>query len=138
MTSVVKVIKSYIKENLRQIDYIAINAFLPRNAENSVILQNLRTELLKEFKLATTLGFGPRYLHSTGQLHKGGANNGIFLLVTASRGEDIDIPGEGISFGNLQRAQALGDLQALEAKNRRVLWIDLLRPDPGSIAGEII
>jgi transaldolase/glucose-6-phosphate isomerase len=131
LSSVLEIILKYVNDYQNNGDYIAINAFLPRNTQNLVILQDLRANLLKKFKLATTLGFGPRYLHSTGQLHKGGGNNGIFLLITASRSKDIEIPGEGISFGNMQRAQALGDLQALEAKNRRVLWIDLTKPDPG-------
>lgn len=123
------VIDSFIEKNLRKDNYFAINAFLPRDETNLEILQTLRGKVLKKFKLATTLGFGPRFLHSTGQLHKGGANNGLFLVITAARKNDVEIPEEGISFGIMQRAQALGDLQALEAKGRRVLWIDLAEPD---------
>lgn len=127
--SLLEVINSFVVKNYTKDDYIAINAFLPRNETNLKQLQTLREKLLNKFQLATTLGFGPRFLHSTGQLHKGGANNGLFIVVTAARTHDLEIPGEGISFGIMQRAQALGDLQALEAKGRRVLWIDLAQPD---------
>ncbi len=122
-------ITSFIDKNHDENNYIAINAFLPRSAANLEKLQELRELLIKKYQFATTLGFGPRFLHSTGQLHKGGANNGLFLMLTAKRNKDAEIPGEGITFGTMQRAQALGDLQALEAKDRRVLWIDLAEPD---------
>jgi len=75
-------------------------------------------------------------LHSTGQLHKGGPNCGFFLLITARRQEDLAIPGQGVKFGVMQRAQAIGDLQALQAKGRRVLWIDLDEPDPAILLDE--
>ncbi|MGE4055976.1 MAG: transaldolase, partial [Vicinamibacterales bacterium] len=76
-------------------------------------------------RVATTVGYGPQYLHSTGQLHKGGANSGLFLLLTTDPGEDLPIPGEPYGFGTLQRAQALGDYRALVEKGRRVLRVDL-------------
>jgi hypothetical protein len=76
-----------------------------------------------------TVGFGPRFLHSTGQLHKGGPNKGLFLQITADPVEDIEIPEKGMSFGTLERAQALGDYEALEASGRRVLRLHLPRPD---------
>ncbi len=131
-----EVINSFVEKNFKKDDYIAINAFLPRTETNLEKLQSLRKLLLKKFTTSTTLGFGPRFLHSTGQLHKGGANNGLFLVITAERIHDLEIPGEGISFGTMQRAQALGDLQALEAKGRRVLWIDLDEPDPALLLQE--
>ena len=124
---------NFLKKTINKDDYVAINAFLPRNAENEGQLQAFRQEILDLFGNATTLGFGPRFLHSTGQLHKGGPNNGVFLLLTAKRHADVDIPGQGISFGTMQRAQAIGDLHALEAKGRRVLWIDLPEPDPSIV-----
>ena len=74
---------------------------------------------------ATTLGFGPRFLHSTGQLHKGGANNGVFLQITQDDGSDLAIPGEDYSFSILAQAQAQGDLEALQSRDRRVLRIHL-------------
>ena len=107
-------------------DYIAINAYLPRNEETFASLQAMRAAIQQHTGLATTLGFGPRFLHSTGQLHKGGANTGLFLQITADPQQDIQIPGQGISFGTLERAQALGDLEALLARQRRAIRIHLL------------
>lgn len=80
---------------------------------------------MKQTGCATTLGFGPRFLHSTGQLHKGGANNGIFLQITADQPADVMIPDMGFSFGTLELAQALGDLEALLNRDRRVIRIHL-------------
>lgn len=110
-------------------DYIAIAAFLPRNAEMIAALQDLRVAMRDKTKRAVTLGFGPRFLHSTGQLHKGGANNGLFLQITADPVDDIDIPTQGLSFGTLELAQALGDYEALTARDRRVLRVHLPKPD---------
>ncbi len=123
-------IEETISSNRNATEYVAINAFLPKNPENETLLQEFRKKIGNKFHLATTLGFGPRYLHSTGQLHKGGANTGFFLLITAQRQEDLEIPGQGVSFGVMQRAQAIGDLQALQANGRKVLWVDLDEPDP--------
>jgi hypothetical protein len=78
-------------------------------------------------------GYGPRYLHSTGQLHKGGPNTGVFVLVTAGIGEDLPIPGEGFSFGTLELAQALGDFASLDATNRRALHVHLPSQDPALV-----
>ena len=106
-------------------NYVAINAYLPRNVANLEKLQNLRKAFMLESGCATTLGFGPRFQHSTGQLHKGGPNSGLFLQITSEPQSDMGIPNEGISFGTLERAQALGDLEALLAKKRRVIRIHL-------------
>ena len=106
-------------------DYIAINAYLPRTNELLEQLQNLRTHILEITGCATTLGFGPRFLHSTGQLHKGGADNGLFIQITANPVLDIEIPGQNMTFGVLERAQALGDLEALQARNRRAIRIHM-------------
>ncbi len=102
-------------------DYISIHAYLPRNAEMQTVLDSLRLSIQQKTGLATTLGFGPRFLHSTGQLHKGGANNGLFIQITTDAASDIEIPTQGMSFGTLERAQALGDYAALDASGRRVL-----------------
>ncbi|GAB4493281.1 MAG: bifunctional transaldolase/phosoglucose isomerase [Anaerolineales bacterium] len=110
-------------------DYLAINAYLRRNPAMNAALQELRERLAKQSGLPTTLGFGPRFLHSTGQLHKGGANNGLFLQITADAAHDLDIPGQGMSFGTLELAQALGDYDALEARGRRILRIHLTAPE---------
>lgn len=106
-------------------DYVAINAYLRRNPQMESVLQELRAFVLKETGCATTLGFGPRFLHSTGQLHKGGSEHGLFIQVTADPKTDIDIPGQGLSFGTLERAQAIGDFEALYDRGRRILRIHL-------------
>jgi transaldolase / glucose-6-phosphate isomerase len=106
-------------------DFVAINAYLPRNLRNLDALQKVRKAVLEKTRCATTLGFGPRFLHSTGQLHKGGTNEGIFLQITGDVADDMAIPTEDISFGTLERAQALGDFEALVARNRRIYRIHL-------------
>ena len=106
-------------------DYIAINAYLPRNNIVENDLQEFRKYILTKTQKATTLGFGPRFLHSTGQLHKGGADNGLFIQIIQSSESDLDIPGFDLSFGKLQLAQALGDYEALVARNRRIIRIHL-------------
>lgn len=110
-------------------EFIAINAFIPKNQENENILQQLRKKIGSAWHKPVTVGFGPRYLHSTGQFHKGGPNTGLFIMITAQRNEDLDIPNLGVSFGVMQRAQAIGDYLALKAKGREVLWLDLNQPD---------
>lgn len=110
-------------------DYVAINAYIMRNQKNEADLLKLRLWVREKTKLATTIGFGPRFQHSTGQLHKGGANNGLFLVITADPKTDLEIPQEGLSFGTLEHGQALGDLEALEARGRRVLRIHLANPE---------
>ena len=104
-------------------DYVAINAYLPRNENMLKQLQAVRKKVLTQTGLATTLGFGPRFLHSTGQLHKGGSNQGVFLQITADPDQDLDIPTQGITFGTLEKAQALGDLEALLARGRRAIRV---------------
>lgn len=118
-----------VLSGLKNRDYIAIMGFLPRESEMINALQDLRVAIRNATKSAVTLGFGPRFLHSTGQLHKGGPNNGLFLQITADPVEDIAIPTQGISFGTLELAQAQGDFEALKSKERRVLRIHLSRPD---------
>jgi hypothetical protein len=78
-------------------------------------------------------GYGPRYLHSTGQLHKGGPNTGVFLLVSATPRVDVPIPGQPFTFGTLELAQALGDFSSLDAAGRRAVHVHLPSPDPGLI-----
>ena len=109
-------------------DYVALNAYLPRNRQIGSVLRRLRSAIMKRTHLATTIGFGPRFLHSTGQLHKGGPNNGLFIQITADPVEDVIIPEEGITFATLERAQALGDLESLIARGRRVVRVHLSNP----------
>jgi transaldolase/glucose-6-phosphate isomerase len=123
------VVDAFLKQAAAGVDYVALNAYLPRNPRNTVKLQKVRSVLLVRTGCATTLGFGPRFLHSTGQLHKGGANNGVFLQITQDPPVDYDIPGQGITFATLERAQALGDLEALLSRGRRAIRIHLTTAD---------
>ena len=106
-------------------DYVAILPYFAETAERDGALEALRARLRSEHQVATTLGYGPRYLHSTGQLHKGGPATGIFLLLTANPPVEIDIPGQDGGFGRLMLAQALGDFRSLAARGRRVARIHL-------------
>jgi transaldolase/glucose-6-phosphate isomerase len=106
-------------------DYVALMAYLSETPAIDQALQVIRLKLRDRLKLATTLGYGPRFLHSTGQFHKGGPNTGLFLQLTADDTEDAAVPGEPYSFGVLKRAQALGDLEALRKHGRRVVRIHL-------------
>jgi len=105
--------------------YIAIQAFVAPSEANARLLEEARTKLRGRYKVATTVGFGPRYLHSTGQLHKGGPATGVFIQVTDERTSDIDVPGLGFSFGQLLDAQADGDLLALRDLGRPVVRVSL-------------
>lgn len=106
-------------------DYVAINTYLERTPAAHDAFQRIRAIIRDAKRVATTLGYGPRFLHSTGQLHKGGPDSGVFFQITADQGEDLDIPDEPYSFGTLAAAQALGDLKSLSTRNRRVIRIHL-------------
>lgn len=106
-------------------DYFAINAFVAMNRENDLELQALRHRVRDDRKVATTLGYGPRYLHSTGQLHKGGANRGVFLHITSDDAKDLPIPGRTYTFGQMKAFQAAGDFDVLRARGRRALHVHL-------------
>jgi D-arabinose 5-phosphate isomerase GutQ len=109
-------------------DYFAILAYVPPTPEAFAQLQQVRAAWGEALGCATTLGFGPRYLHSTGQLHKGGPDSGLFLVVTTGIDEDLDIPEMGWTFGELHHAQARGDVRALLARGRRVAHVHLRSP----------
>jgi len=109
-------------------DYLAILAYVPPTAEIVAELQKVRAAWGRAVGCATTLGIGPRYLHSTGQLHKGGPDTGLFLVITTEPEADVDIPEMGWTFGQLHRAQARGDLRALLARGRRVAHMHLSSP----------
>jgi transaldolase/glucose-6-phosphate isomerase len=106
-------------------DYVTIQAYLQYDQEIIETLQKIRLELTKRFKLATTSGFGPRFLHSTGQLHKGGPNTCLILQLIDEPAEQLEIPETEYTFNSLIQAQALGDYDALKQLNRRVLRINL-------------
>lgn len=114
-------------EQARQGDYVALQAFVTPDEPTTRALRDLRTVIRGRTGLATTVGYGPRYLHSTGQLHKGDAGNGLFVMFTHDPEPDLPIPDEAgsdessMSFGVLELAQALGDKQALEDAGRRVI-----------------
>ena len=121
-------LESYLKAHLQRIDvgdYFAINAYVEMNEENHQALQAIRHRVRDAKRVATTLGFGPRFLHSTGQLHKGGANNGVFLQITSDDAEDLPIPGQKYTFGILKRFQAQGDFEVLAERKRRALRVHL-------------
>ncbi|MCB0173345.1 MAG: bifunctional transaldolase/phosoglucose isomerase [Anaerolineae bacterium] len=102
-------------------NYIAIMAYLPYTADIDAALNELRLTLRTGLQAATTVGYGPRFLHSTGQLHKGDGNNGLFIQITHTPDEDIEIPGEKYSFATLVAAQAQGDYNALQQSGRRLI-----------------
>jgi hypothetical protein len=108
-------------------DYFALLAFLEMNAENEEKLQRLRSRILEKYLPATCLGFGPRFLHSTGQAYKGGGNNGVFLQITQETSADLEIPGQKYTFGVVNSAQAQGDFQVLLDRGRRALKIHFTR-----------
>jgi len=113
--------------------YLAIMAYLRQTTETDEALTELRQALGKRYRLATTLGYGPRYLHSTGQLYKGGQNTGLFLQLTAEHRQELLIPGRPYTFGTVADAQALGDLQALQAAGRLVTSVHLPRSEASLI-----
>jgi transaldolase / glucose-6-phosphate isomerase len=109
---------------IRPGDYLAIMAYLPPTPENDARLAAIRLRLRNRLRVATTLGYGPRFLHSTGQFHKGGPPVGHFLQIVQPSPDDLAIPGEPFGFRELEAAQAAGDLQALRSRGRPVIRID--------------
>ncbi len=107
-------------------DYISFLAYYLQTPERDKQLQLIRNRVSKKYKTATTIGYGPRYLHSTGQFHKGGPNKGLYILLAADTDLQIPIPGSGYDFATLHQAQALGDFRALNSKNRRVMRIHII------------
>ncbi len=110
---------------VRRGDYVALMAYVTPNSENEAALQSLRVAIRDEHRVATTLGFGPRFLHSTGQLHKGGPNSGLYIQVTSDDAVDVPIPGQPFSFSILKQAQAQGDLRSLRDHGRRVIRLHI-------------
>ena len=106
-------------------DYLAIMAYLFDTPEVSAVLDLVRERIAERYGSAASVGFGPRYLHSTGQLHKGGPGSGQFLQLTVDHLTDVPIPGRPYTFGTLADAQAAGDLQALQELGRRTARVHL-------------
>jgi transaldolase / glucose-6-phosphate isomerase len=115
----------HLKKSVRAGTYAAFTAYVERTPERERLLHALRTAVRDRFRVATTIGYGPRFLHSTGQLHKGGGNNGVFTQFTCADPRDLAIPGERFTFGILKAAQALGDYESLASRKRAVLRIGL-------------
>jgi glucose-6-phosphate isomerase len=111
-------------------DYLAVLAYLDPNEVDDEVLQRFRMSVRDMTGAATMSSYGPRYLHSTGQLHKGGPNTGVFLLITAAVEQDLNIPGQPYTFGTLEQAQALGDFDSLNETHRRALHVHLPVRDP--------
>jgi hypothetical protein len=110
---------------IKPVDYIAFLNYIEETPEIDGRFQQIRTHLRDKTQCATTVGYGPRFLHSTGQLHKGGPDTGVFFQIGAKDKTDFPVPGEAYSLSVLKEAQALGDFRALKARGRRVVKIDL-------------
>jgi len=125
-----------IKAHLRRAgagDYIALLDYLEETDENESVIQQLRAHLRDATRCATTTGYGPRFLHSTGQLHKGGPASGVFMQLTAADARDVEIPGEPFTFSTLKQAQALGDFRSLSTRGRRAIRVDLGADAPAGL-----
>jgi transaldolase/glucose-6-phosphate isomerase len=106
-------------------DYFAVLGYIPMNAANEKALQAIRHSVRDKKKVATVLGFGPRFLHSTGQAYKGGPNSGVFLQITCDDAKDLPVPGQKYTFGIVKAAQARGDFAVLAERGRRALRVHL-------------
>ena len=122
--SVTEFLKAHL-ERLRPGDYFALLAFLEMNDGHNFILQKIRHQVRDTLKVPTSLGFGPRYLHSTGQLFKGGPNTGVFIQVTCDDAVDLPVPGRNYTFGIVKAAQARGDFKVLVERARRTLRVHI-------------
>jgi transaldolase / glucose-6-phosphate isomerase len=123
-----KSLADYFRAHLDRLhagDYFALLGYIPMTAGNEEALQEIRTAVRDTKKVATCLGFGPRYLHSTGQAYKGGPNSGVFLQITCDDAVDLAVPGQKYTFGVVKAAQARGDFQVLVERNRRALRVHL-------------
>jgi transaldolase/glucose-6-phosphate isomerase len=123
-----KSLAGYLKAHLARIkvgDYFAVLGYIQMNEEHEQSLQALRHMVRDKKKVATCLGFGPRFLHSTGQAYKGGPNSGVFLQITCDDAVALPVPGQKYTFGVVKAAQARGDFQVLAERGRRALWVHL-------------
>ncbi len=115
--------------------YLAIMAYLQPSPETDQAFTELRRRVVRDFKIATTFGYGPRFLHSTGQLHNGGPETGLFLQITTAHQPDLPIPGQPYTFATVVMAQSLGDLQALQSLGRNVVSLHLEPVDADHLQG---
>ena len=121
-------------DSLRPGDYLGVTAYIRQRPETDNVFSGFRRRIGSQYRVCTTVGYGPRFLHSTGQLHKGGPNQCVLLQIVSEHPDDVPVPGRGCSFGTVTDAQALGDLQALHSLNRRVGRIVLEADDPSLLA----
>jgi glucose-6-phosphate isomerase len=134
-----KSLTGYLRAHLKRAgagDYFALLAYVQMNAPHEKTLQSMRIAIRDKKRVATCLGFGPRFLHSTGQAYKGGPNSGVFLQVTCDDKNDLPVPGQKFTFGVVKAAQARGDFQVLADRNRRALRVHLKDVDQGLAALE--
>jgi transaldolase/glucose-6-phosphate isomerase len=131
--SVAGLLKAHL-DRIVEGDYVAFLAYLERSETNTGLFRGMRDTLRDTRKIATCLGFGPRFLHSTGQAYKGGKNNGIFLQITCDAAEDLSVPGHSYTFGVVEAAQARGDFEVLAERRRRLLRIHIGKDVPGGLA----
>jgi transaldolase/glucose-6-phosphate isomerase len=123
-----KSLGGYLRAHLGRIkagDYFAVLAYIQMNSEHEARLQETRHAVRDKKRVATCLGFGPRFLHSTGQAYKGGPNSGVFLQITCDDAVDLPVPGQRYTFGVVKAAQARGDPQVLAERGRRALRLHL-------------
>jgi transaldolase/glucose-6-phosphate isomerase len=121
-------LKNYLRAHLARLgagDYFALLGYIEMNAEHESLLQGLRMMVRDRKRVATVLGFGPRFLHSTGQAYKGGPNSGVFLQITCDDAQDLPVPGQKYTFGVVKAAQARGDFLVLADRKRRALRVHL-------------
>jgi transaldolase/glucose-6-phosphate isomerase len=132
-----KTLVGYLRAHLNRLkagDYMALLAYVQMNEAHEATLQAMRTAVRNKKKVATCLGFGPRFLHSTGQAYKGGPNSGVFLQVTCDDQADLPVPGQKYTFGVVKAAQARGDFNVLVERDRRALRIHLKDVESGLAA----
>jgi len=128
LASADKSLIGYLKAHLKRLkpgDYLAVLAYIDMSEANEKVLQEIRHTIRDSKQVATCLGFGPRFLHSTGQAYKGGPNSGVFLQITCDDASDLSVPGQKYTFGVVKAAQARGDFQVLAERERRVLRVHL-------------
>ena len=121
-------VEEALKSHLRRVkpgDYVALLDYFEESEDADGVVRQIRTHLRDATRCATTCGYGPRFLHSTGQLHKGGPDSGVFIQVTAADARDVELPGEPFTFSTLKQAQALGDFRSLSSRGRRAVRVEI-------------
>jgi len=131
-TDVASLVRAHLAE-VGKGDYFAVNAYVEMIEPHDAEIRRLRHAVRDRKRVATTVGFGPRFLHSTGQLHKGGPNSGVFLQITCDDASDLPVPGQKFTFGILKTAQAQGDFAVLAERGRRILRVHLAADIPAGL-----